>query len=44
MTEKPETVLEKVQYTNPTNSSEIQEFYQFVADNFKSDRYKNSDL
>jgi hypothetical protein len=41
MTEKLETVLEKVSsIANPVNSSLIQEFYQYMADNHKSDSYK----
>jgi hypothetical protein len=36
MTEKLETVLEKIStISNPVNSSLIQEFYQFMADNRK---------
>ena len=38
MTEKLETVLEKIStIPNPVNSSLIQEFYQFMTDNRKSD-------
>jgi hypothetical protein len=45
MTEKLETVLEKVStIPNPVNSSLIQEFYQFMADNRKSDSYKKNNL
>jgi hypothetical protein len=45
MTEKLETVLGKVSTVpNPANSSLIQEFYQFMIDNRKSDRYKNNNL
>jgi hypothetical protein len=41
MTEKLETVLEKIStISNPVNSSLIQEFYQFMTDNRKSDSYK----
>jgi hypothetical protein len=45
MTEKLETVLEKVStIPNPVNSCLIQEFYQFMADNRKSDSYKKNNL
>jgi hypothetical protein len=38
MTEKLGTVLDKVStLPNPVNSSLIQEFYQFMTDNCKSD-------
>lgn len=41
MTEKLETVLDKVtSMANPVNSSLIQEFYQYISDNRKSDSYK----
>jgi hypothetical protein len=45
MTEKLETVLEKVcAIPNPVNSSLIQEFYQFMVDNRKSDSYRKNNL
>jgi hypothetical protein len=45
MTEKLETVLGKVSTVpNPVNSSLIQEFYQFMIDNRKSDSYKKNNL
>ena len=45
MTEKIETVLDKVStIPNPVNSSLIQEFYQFMVDSRKSDRYKKNNL
>jgi integrase/recombinase XerD len=45
MTEKLETVLEKIStISNPVNSSLIQEFHQFMADNRKSDSYKKNNL
>lgn len=45
MTEKLETVLERISaIPNPVNSSLIQEFYQFMADNRKSDSYKKNNL
>jgi hypothetical protein len=45
MTEKLETVLDKISTVpNPVNSSLIQEFYQFMADNRKSDSYKKNNL
>jgi hypothetical protein len=45
MTEKLEPVLEKIlTIPNPVNSSLIQEFYQFMTDNRKSDRYKKNNL
>jgi integrase/recombinase XerD len=45
MTERLETVLGKVStIPNPVNSSLIQEFYQFMADNRKSDSYKKNNL
>ena len=45
MTEKLETVLEKIStIPNPVNSSLIQEFYQFMTDNRKSDSYKKNNL
>ena len=45
MTEKLDTVLEKISTVpNPTNSSLIQEFYQFMTDNRKSDSYKKNNL
>jgi hypothetical protein len=43
MTEKLETVLDKVSsIANPVNSSWIQEFYQYIEDNLKSDRYRKN--
>ena len=45
MTEKLETVLDKVSsIANPVNSSLIQEFYQYMVDNRKSDSYKKNNL
>jgi integrase/recombinase XerD len=45
MTEKLETVLEKIStISNATNSSLVQEFYQFMVDNRKSDSYKKNNL
>jgi hypothetical protein len=45
MTEKLETVLEKIStIPNPVDSSLIQEFYQFMVDNRKSDSYKKNNL
>jgi hypothetical protein len=45
MTEKLKTVLEKIStITNRTNSSLIQEFYQYMVDNHKSDSYKKNNL
>jgi hypothetical protein len=45
MTERLETVLDKISIiSNPVNSSLIQEFYQSMEDNRKSDSYKNSNL
>jgi integrase/recombinase XerD len=45
MTEKLETVLEKIStIPNPVNSSLIEEFYQFITDNRKSDSYKKNNL
>lgn len=45
MTEELETALEKVSHIPDTvNSSLIQDFYLFRADNRKSDRYKNNNL
>ena len=45
MTEKLETVLEKIStISNPINSSLIQEFYQFMVNNRKSDSYKKNNL
>ena len=45
MTEKLEIVLEKVSTVpNPVNSSLIQEFYLFRADNRESDSYKKNNL
>src|SRR5215211_6807544 len=45
MTEKLETVLDKVSLiANPVNSSLIQEFYQYMVDNRKSDSYKKNNL
>ena len=45
MTETLETVLDKVSaIPNPVNSSLIQEFYQFIVDNHKSDVYKKNNL
>jgi hypothetical protein len=45
MTEKLETVLEKGStISNPVNSALIQEFYQFMVDNRKSDSYKKNNL
>jgi integrase/recombinase XerD len=45
MTEKLETVLDKVSaIPNPVNSSLIQEFYQYMVDNRKSESYKKNNL
>jgi hypothetical protein len=45
MTKKLETVLEKIStISNTINSSLIQEFYQFMIDNRKSDIYKKNNL
>ncbi len=45
MTERLETVLEKISTVpNPTNSSLIEEFYQFMVDSRKSDSYKKNNL
>lgn len=45
MTEKLETMLEKISTVpNAVNSSLIQEFYQFMIDNRKSDSYKKNNL
>jgi hypothetical protein len=45
MTERLETVLGKISTViDSTNSSLIQEFYQFIADNHKSDSYKKNNL
>lgn len=45
MTEKLETILHKASsIANPVNSSLIQEFYQFMAGNRKSDSYKKNNL
>jgi integrase/recombinase XerD len=45
MTEKLETVLDKASsIANPVNSSLIQEFYQYMAGNRKSDSYKKNNL
>lgn len=45
MTERLETVLDKVStISNPINSSLIQEFYQFMADNRKSDSHKKNNI
>src|ERR671919_2842908 len=45
MTEKLKTVLEKIlTIPNSVNSSLIQEFYQFMTDNRKSDSYKKNNL
>jgi hypothetical protein len=45
MTEKLETVLDKIStIPNPVNSSLIQEFHQFMADNRKSDSYMKNNL
>jgi hypothetical protein len=45
MTEKLEAVLDKVSsIANPVNSSLIQEFYQYMVDNRKSDSYKKDNL
>ncbi len=43
MTERLETVLQKISsISNTANSSLIQEFYQFMVDNRKSDSYKKN--
>jgi serine acetyltransferase len=45
MTEKLETVLHKVSaIRNPVNSLLIQEFYQYIVGNRKSDSYKKNNL
>jgi hypothetical protein len=45
MTERLDMVLEKFStIPNPVNSSLIQEFYQFMTDNRKSDGYKKNNL
>ena len=45
MTERVETVLEKISTVpNLIDSSLIQEFYQFMTDNRKSDNYKKNNL
>jgi hypothetical protein len=45
MTERLKTVLEKIStIPNPINSSLIEEFYQFMVDNRKSDSYKKNSL
>ena len=44
MTERLDIVLEDFNHTNPVNSSLIQEFYQFMTDNCKSDGYKKNNL
>jgi hypothetical protein len=45
MTEKLKTVLEKIlTIPNAVNSSLIQEFYQFMIDNRKSDSYEKNNL
>ena len=45
MTEKLETVLDKVSaIRNPVNSLLIQEFYQYIVGNRKSDSYKKNNL
>jgi hypothetical protein len=45
MTKKLETVLEKIStISNTINSSLIQEFYQFMTYNRKSDIYKKNNL
>jgi hypothetical protein len=45
MTKKLETVLEKIStISNTINSSLIQEFYQFMTENRKSDIYKKNNL
>jgi hypothetical protein len=43
MTERVETVLEKISTVpNLIDSSVVQEFYQFMVDNRKSDSYKKN--
>jgi hypothetical protein len=43
MTERVETVLEKISTVpNLIDSSVVQEFYQFMVDNRKSDSYKTN--
>jgi hypothetical protein len=43
MTEKLETVLDKASsIANPVNSLLLQEFYQYMMDNRKSDSYKKN--
>jgi hypothetical protein len=45
MTEKLETVLDKVSsIANPVNNSWIQEFYQYMMSDHKSDSYKKNNL
>ena len=45
MTETLETVLEKISTVpNLIDSSVVQEFYQFMVDNRKSDSYKKNNL
>jgi hypothetical protein len=45
MTEKLETVLQKIStISNTVDSSLIQEFYQMIVDNCKSEPYKTLDL
>jgi hypothetical protein len=45
MTERLETVLEKFSTVpNLIDSSVVQEFYQFMVDNRKSDSYKKNNL
>jgi hypothetical protein len=45
MTERLETVLEKISTVpNLIDSSVVQEFYQFMVDNRKSDSYKKNNL
>jgi hypothetical protein len=45
MTEKLETILEKISHIpNTINSSLIEEFYLFMVDNRKSDNYKKNNL
>jgi integrase/recombinase XerD len=45
LTERLETVLERISTVpNPINSSLIQEFYQFMVDNHKSDSYKKNNI
>ena len=45
MTERLDTVLEKISTVpNLIDSSVVQEFYQFMVDNRKSDSYKKNNL